>query len=75
MGEVSVRIRTPPSLGFWPNLGLSGGRPMGSTLVHHRWGKSAPAAVTRKSLRPGSSARSLPHIGTRCAPLWSPPTP
>ena len=23
MSEVSVRIRTPPSLGFWPKLGLS----------------------------------------------------
>ena len=62
MSEVSLRIHTPPSLGFWPKLGLSGSRPMGSTLVHHRWGRSAPMAVTSKSLHPGSSARILPRL-------------
>ena len=69
MSEVSVRIRTPPSLGFWPKLGLSGSHPMGSTLVHRRWGTSTPVATTRKSLRPGSSVRSLPQNNLRCIPL------
>ena len=69
MSEVPVRIRTPPSLGFWPKLELSSGRPMGSTLVHSRWGSSAPVAATRKSLRPGSSARSLPQNNLGCIPL------
>ena len=44
-------------------------RPMRSTLVHHRWGKLAPTTVTRKSLHPGSSVRSLPQNNSGCIPI------